>query len=378
MRISAAAAGLVLMISACEVSQPPAVSGVVPELGSLSVPDSVFLQETAFGPVTVVADDPQGLEDITAVLLLMTSADNPAVTVTDTLNDEGRKGDTVARDGIFSSLPSIALLQQQTGAYTCTVTAQDMDGNSSDPLFASFIAIDAEANDPPHLYNAQLPDSLDDSGLRPFTAMVRVSDNRGAADIDSVWFDLFAAFSLKRVLHGRFRDDGGGGDAVAGDSLFTFSGDVSGKVRTGGQFRLRLQAVDRNGLLSNVIVNDLYIDLPDGPPVLFNLSAPDTISRIDGDEFLISVQASDPLGLDDIEQVYFNVTLPSGGQAAGNPFLLYDDGTAGDETAGDGIYSLTSVININNNLGDYQFVFQARDISGALSNELIHIITVVN
>lgn len=378
MKICLTAAALMLIVSACEVSRPAAASGTAPELSRFAVPDSVFLREPVFGPVTVAVTDPQGADDLRAVVLTLTSVDDPAVTAADTMNDEGRDGDTVAGDGLYSCLPSTALLRQQDGPYACAVTAEDGDGNLGDPLYASFFAVDAEANLPPYLFDAASPDTVSGNGLTRFTVTVRVSDNRGAADIDSVWFDLYSVHSLKKVMHGRLQDDGAEGDTAAGDSLFTFSGDVSATVIIAGRYRLRLQGIDRNGSLSNILVSDLHVDLPDGPPVIFNLSAPDTISRLDNEPFVITVQASDPMGLGDIEQVFFNVTVPGGGEAAGNPFAMYDDGTTGDETAGDGIYSLMVIINIENSTGDYRFDFQARDSAGALSNTLTHTITVVN
>ncbi|RKY78456.1 hypothetical protein DRQ00_05185 [candidate division KSB1 bacterium] len=115
------------------------------------------------------------------------------------------------------------------------------------------------------------------------------------------------------------------------------------------------------------------------PPILSNLSAPDTVSRSQiPNNFLLTIKVSDPQGLEDIDKVYFNTFKPDDSPSSGNPFYMRDDGLQGvDQNANDGIYSLRIEISPQNQLGNYRFEFEAIDKSGAKSNKIIHIITVV-
>lgn len=87
---------------------------------------------------------------------------------------------------------------------------------------------------------------------------------------------------------------------------------------------------------------------------------------------------SDPQGLDDIADVIVNSFLPEGSPSNQNPFRLRDDGIAGDQTAGDGIYSIRFVGLQTAATGTYRFEVQARDRAGATSDIVIHSITLTN
>ena len=121
------------------------------------------------------------------------------------------------------------------------------------------------------------------------------------------------------------------------------------------------------------------VKVDNDPPVLSNLVAPDTVSRSQiPNNFLLAVEVSDPQGRDDISKVYFNTFKPDNSPSSGNPFYMRDDGSQGvDQNANDGIYSLRIEISPQNQLGNYRFEFEAVDKSGAKSDKITHIITVV-
>ena len=110
------------------------------------------------------------------------------------------------------------------------------------------------------------------------------------------------------------------------------------------------------------------------PPVISNLNAPDTL-------FLaavpvattMTVEAWDPNGQNDIDMVYFQSYRPDG-TTSGTIFELLDNGdpTAGDATAGDGIYSIIIQLPPQTTTGKWRFDFQARDRSDSLSNLISH------
>ncbi len=114
------------------------------------------------------------------------------------------------------------------------------------------------------------------------------------------------------------------------------------------------------------------------PPVISDVGLPTSVNR--GDSFLISVKASDPNGLSDLYQVYFKLYRPDGSAVdPGNGlgyFIMFDDGSHGDQTAGDGIYSLQNYFGQTSQTGSWKFEFQAKDYGGKLSNVLTQNLTV--
>ena len=113
-------------------------------------------------------------------------------------------------------------------------------------------------------------------------------------------------------------------------------------------------------------------------PAISNTTLPTDVNR--GDSFLISVKASDPNGLADVYQVYFKLYRPDGSLVdPGNGlsyFIMFDDGSHGDQTAGDGIYSLQNSFGSTAQTGLWKFEFQAKDYGGLLSNTITQNLTV--
>lgn len=119
------------------------------------------------------------------------------------------------------------------------------------------------------------------------------------------------------------------------------------------------------------------------PPVISKLNIPDEIPR--GVEFVFSISVEDSNGLNDIKEVYFELLRPdssivySDENNKNKKFPLFDNGdklNAGDEKAGDGIYSLKNSFGENSQTGDWTFTFAAIDKSDSLSNTIIHILNV--
>ncbi|HED05096.1 MAG TPA: hypothetical protein ENI61_00245 [Ignavibacteria bacterium] len=113
-------------------------------------------------------------------------------------------------------------------------------------------------------------------------------------------------------------------------------------------------------------------------PVISNLVAPDTLAAGNTLHVIfISVFVHDDNGLKDIKRVFFNSFIPPDGHpSSSNPFIMYDNGTNGDITAGDGTYSLKIQLPPNVPKGKYRWEFLAQDWSGAYSNKIIHFVVV--
>ncbi len=114
-------------------------------------------------------------------------------------------------------------------------------------------------------------------------------------------------------------------------------------------------------------------------PVISNLVAPDTVTvGSDTTEIFVSVFVSDNSGLSNISSVYFNSYIPPDGHpSSSNPIKLYDDGTHGDITAGDGTYSTLVILpSVGVPRGTFVWDFFAQDKSGVTSNKISHNIVV--
>jgi hypothetical protein len=114
------------------------------------------------------------------------------------------------------------------------------------------------------------------------------------------------------------------------------------------------------------------------PPEIANtVIEPDTVAVNRPTVIFTSVEASDPNGPDDIDQVFFVVYRPNG-TTNGTRNELFDNGDIdnGDEVAEDGIYSLLIQVDENNDKGTYRFEFQARDRGGIFSNKIDHFVLI--
>jgi hypothetical protein len=201
--------------------------------------------------------------------------------------------------------------------------------------------------------------------------------------ISLVWSDVYSPDDQKiNTSPVYLLDNGQNGDLQANDNtysgLFYFS-----QSYPNGYYQIEYFVQDKNGLASKVGSQNIYYDNKKGnkPPVIFNLSAPDTVYQDTTTEvlFLITVAAYDTNGQNEIAKVFFNSFIPPDGQpSTGNPFIMYDDGTHGDKVANDGIYSLTIELPISGvPKGQYRWEFQALDRINALSNKIVHYIVIL-
>jgi len=235
-----------------------------------------------------------------------------------------------------------------------------------------------QQNDPPVLFYPFISDTLTEDSLRNTFFSIHVEDPQGREDIDSVFFQIYPLLNPNPSFQSSLQDDGLGGDVIAYDGVYSFLKDLSDTLRTIGEHLIRFQVIDHEGLVSRAVVLSFYIKRSNMPPVLSQLFMPDTVSRSGGVSFLISVRTDDPQGLVDVKKVYFNMTKPDGTSSEYNPIRLYDDGSQGDLVGGDGLFSLSVTISAQTDIGIYRFDFFAEDHSGAISNSLIHHLTIVN
>jgi len=114
------------------------------------------------------------------------------------------------------------------------------------------------------------------------------------------------------------------------------------------------------------------------PPVISNLIAPDTVAIGSDTTFIqITLDVEDANGLNDVEFVWFDSYLPNGNPSSQNPIAMFDDGTNGDVTAGDGTYSRIVILPpVGVTKGTFRWEFQAIDRSGESSNIIDHFVLI--
>ncbi len=112
-------------------------------------------------------------------------------------------------------------------------------------------------------------------------------------------------------------------------------------------------------------------------PVLFDLSAPDSLQQGSLQIIHIYISAYDPDGNDDVDSVYFISTRPDGSSSGTHLYLADDGATYDDSVAGDGRYTIgIQPPDTSSQTGDYTFKFYALDMLENRSNNPQKIVTV--
>ena len=166
-----------------------------------------------------------------------------------------------------------------------------------------------------------------------------------------------------------------------GSNRFTASPTLTISALDIRNYTILIYAVDRAQRVSGEVRGQLEYDRvfdPGDPPVIDEVDAPETVQRPPAGQPAVSLvfiaSVSDPDGTSDVEKVEFwNIDTPN------NRFELCDDGgglpcgissDSGDQTAGDGRFTLTVFLTSENAPGTNTFAFQATDRAG-LTSEVV-------
>ena len=171
------------------------------------------------------------------------------------------------------------------------------------------------------------------------------------------------------------------GDTIKGDNVFSAKLSLS-KYNPIGQYLIEYYITDNSNNTIKVGIHNFqyYNGQQNYPPIISNLTAPDTIHLINKQIIItISLEVTDYNGQNDIKQVFFNSYLPPDGRPSSqNPILLYDNGTNGDKIPNDGIYTVIVQLPATGvATGVYRWEFQAMDRSDSLSNKIIHNVVIL-
>jgi len=235
---------------------------------------------------------------------------------------------------------------------------------------------------PPFLKTVTItPDSIPLTTLTPTNGLYTVTVNVRAEVKDPASNGTVGAVIVQVLAPA-------GGDPLSESALHEESSGAGTRVFSGqirftatksdvGTYHVRVRASDTQGVEGNVIDISLKVTRINSPPVLSNLSAPDTVLLPSSGDLAIpmSVTATDSNGLNDIQEVFFR-SLDS--SDPNKKVHLFDDGNSinGDLVAGDGIFSIIIRLSSTNERKTYRFAFQAIDTPGDTSATLLHLLTV--
>ena len=362
---------IILFMSACD-NNNTVIVGTDPVIKEIVTNPYWNMKDSSRYSVEVVVEDPQGYDNIESVNLKVKDSGGTLL-LESPLYDDGAyfhpgNGDKMANDGIYTNIFVSAEIVQNPGAYTFTAEAKDIDGNTAQPLEIS-VVFDYSAR--PLITNLSGPDTINSiSGTQYFYATVY--DSSGLGNINHVYFNLEEEDKEGVLKTYYMYNDGENGDAVSNDSIYTYRIDSTFSVGRTGTYKLSFIAENLFAQKSVPVIRSLYYT-PE-KPIITKIDMPDSLKRPEGVETtarLIRVWVTDAQGQADIDSVYFYSRKPDGELANdGNSIPLRDDGQAGDEIAGDGIYSFLMYISSGAFIGTYKFYFYARDKAGNISDSV--------
>lgn len=350
-------------------TQPVSVN---PTIQSIQIPERVYTESDDPIVIHVDAWDPQGVSDLKTVTF--TFLDSSGAFASGELKDDGTRGDIIPKDGQFTGQFSGKDFSGHGTRVYLQAVAEDQEGHTSQPAEDTLLVRLGKANALPKIVSLSLPDSVNLALDSLLTISATLTDPDGFPDLLGLSVQLFPAQGASPVWQDTLLYSGTAGPGKIDDRL-----PVSIFKNKRGDYVFRWTALDKSGGASEATIQIVHVFkiVHNDPPVLSELSAPDTVSRSSGKSFVLSLKVSDPQGPADVSQVYFNTFKPDGAPSSGNPFFMRDDGQGGDAVANDGIYSLGISISPSNATGNYRFEFYAVDYSGAVSQPIIHVITVV-
>lgn len=202
-----------------------------------------------------------------------------------------------------------------------------------------------------------------------------------SATISRVWFNVLTVNASSTIKQNVYLSHG-----ASNNDVTSFSGNtILGKGIPTGQYVLEFFVEDNitagNGKVKKVASHNLEFlsGQQNSAPVISNLVFPDTVALTE--QFIFTLDVLDENGYIDIYRVYYEVFDPDGNQLQNSQgitkFPMFDDGlTGGDVTANDGTFSVGLTFPASFNTGEYRFELTAEDRVGAVSNKIIHILTV--
>jgi len=255
-----------------------------------------------------------------------------------------------------------------------------------------YTALDISVS-PPYLFDGKLDkylidtDTISVNGQFSITDTINISihisvnatDPDGRSDLVLLNYEILYQNMKSFVADGILNDIGLNGDSISNDGIYSAIATFDIPRVTVGLVNIKIQAKDKQDLLSNEIILGLNITRKANYPLLSGLNAPSSVTLPSSGSKVInmSIAAADSDGLADIKEVFFR-SLDSSDPT--KKYFLFDNGNIasnGDSLAGDGIYSIKVELPYNMTAKPYRFEFQAKDFTELLSNKILHTLNVV-
>jgi hypothetical protein len=325
-------AALLLFVGCTKEDEDPPPT---PELSNPTVIPSSPMQGTTV-LITVRATISEGTLTDVSINLSNISATTGVVP----MYDDGTNGDPVAGDR-FYSLDYALEPTAPVGAATLTITATSDQGMTA----STSTSITVVQNQPPVLTNATISRDPIPLGGR-FLLTADASDPDGT--LSSVTVDLTPIGGAAGTA---MYDDGANGDVAAGDGTYSLETTVPLTATPGTGRTLQIVATDSGQATATASVT---VDITSNTAPAMSNENVTPAHQIQNLDVLFTVTVTDS---DGVASVVADLT-PLNGPAAQ---AMVDNGTSGDVTAGDDIYSLLYTLPANCPVGVFPIFLTATD-----------------
>ncbi len=229
-------------------------------------------------------------------------------------------------------------------------------------------------NAPPILSNFNVPDTIFTKIDQSYIISVVVTDEDGLEDIASVNYEIIGSQGSSTT--GDFYDNGDfetHGDNIAKDGKYSARLNIDFST---GAYQITAQAIDKSELESDPLEETFYAieGKINHAPSVTAVQIPDSVYVDKTIPFIIQVRTEDVDSDDYIAKVTYQILGPAISELAQEGELV-DDGSSGDQTAGDGIYSIATTTEFASwKFGTYHLFIQAFDNNNEGSESLYKII----
>ena len=350
-------------------SFPISVSDLQGRAGSTLISFTVVAPTS---PTGVGAANPSTLSVTETTLLTVqtTSGTNPASTglsvnadltsiggsAAQAFHDDGLNGDVTAADGTFSYLATVQV-GTTPGGKSLSATISDGQLRSSTTSIALSILTPLS----PSGTGSAMPNSAALGVNTLLTVAVTGGSNPASSGI-AVTADLS---SIGGSATQAFHDDGLNGDAAAGDGTWSYSATVGGST-TPGLKSLPVTITDAQSRSGSASIS-LSVPNPVGPNGT-GLATPATVNEGDNAVLIVAVVPGNTPTSTGLAVV---VDLSSIGGSATQTF--YDDGSHGDQTAGDNVFTFTATVPVSVLPGSKALPVTISDAQSRTGNAMINI-----
>lgn len=267
--------------------------------------------------------------------------------------DDGTGGDATAGDSVYSYTATVAA-GSAIGATSFPVSASDAQSRSA----STSIAFEVLASTAPSAVGLATPDSI----ALGASTLLTVTTTAGTHPVSTGLAVVADLSSIGGSAAQAFVDNGTGGDATAGDGVFSFTANVPLSAVPGAK-SLPVSVSDAQARNANatIALTLTSVSAPSG----VGLATPATVYTGESSVLTVAVTSGNPASTG----VSVTIDLSAVGGSATQ--AMFDDGSNGDDTAGDGIFTFTSAI--TGDPGDYDLSATIRDAQSRSATAIVDI-----